>query len=159
MEFRFESKITAWDMWKLSMHHIYHSMVGLCNAIFAVAIILLTIRFWNPRQEILMGILVLLCVLYPIMQPVMVYLRAKKQVAALPEGMVIVVNETGLHISTEDNQKSHIPWARIRGIIQEPNMLILAADAGRGYMITNKMLGNQKSEFIEYVESNLIHNK
>lgn len=158
MEFRFENTLTAGDLWKLSMHHIYHSLVGLCNIIFAVAIILLTIRFWNPRQEVLMGILVLLCILYPLMQPIMIYLRSAKQVKTLPKDMVIEINESGVHI-TGDGQKSHIPWARVRGMIREPNMLIIAGEAGRGYMLTNKMLGARKDDFIEYVESKLKNHK
>ena len=83
MEFRFEDKMTALDMWKLSMHHIYHSLVGWCNAIFSVAIILLTIKLWDPEKGFLMGCLLLASVAYPIVQPVMVYLRGAKQVAAL----------------------------------------------------------------------------
>lgn len=154
MEFQFESNITAWDIWKLSMRNIYRSIVGLCNIIFSVAIILLTIKFWGPNQEFLMGLLVLCCVTYPIMQPVMVYLRASKQVAALPKDMIITINETGLHI-TADNQKAHITWSRVRGVIRNYGMIIIAVEDGRGYMLTDKILGTQKEALLEFLESKI----
>ncbi len=158
MEFRFANKVSAWDMWKLSMYHIYHSMVGLSNVIFSIAIILLTIKVWNPAQEFLMSLLVLCCVVFPILQPVSVYLRAKKQVATLPKDMVIQVDEMGVHI-TADSQKADIPWKRIRAVMKERGMVILAADAGRGYMLTDKMLGEQKEAFLGFVESKINKNK
>ena len=158
MEFQFENKVSAWDMWKLSMYHIYHSMVGLSNIVFSVAIILLTVKLWNPEQELLMSLLVLCCVFFPIMQPLSVYFRAAKQVAALPKNMNIQVNETGIHVSAED-QKAHVPWNRVKGIIKERGMVILAADAGRGYMLTDKMLGEQKEAFLEFVELKIVKNK
>ena len=154
MEFQFKSELTAGDIWKLSMHHIYHSMLGVCNIVFSCALIALTVRFWTPNQEFLMGVLVLCCILFPVMQPIMVYMRAAKQVAALPGDMIIKINDTGVHVSG-NNQKDHISWSRIRGIIKEPNMVILAAEAGRGYMLTNKTLGTQKEALLEFVESKI----
>lgn len=156
MKFRFETKITAWDMWKLSMRHIYKSMVGLCNLIFAAAIIALTYRFWNEVEAFVKGLLVFCCVLFPIMQPLMIYMRGAKQVKALPQDMVLEIDNTGLHISG-DNQQSHIPWSRVRGVIKEKGMLILAVDGGRGYMLTDRVLGTQKEAFSNFLETKVSH--
>lgn len=101
-----------------------------------------------------MGLLVLCCVTYPIMQPLMVYLRASKQVAALPKDMIITINDTGLHI-TADNQKAHITWSRVRGVIKNYGMIILAVEDGRGYMLTDKILGTQKEALLEFLESRI----
>ncbi len=152
MNFRFESNINTWDIWKLSMYNIYHSMVGVCNAIFAVAIVLLTIRFWDPKQELLMALLVLCCIVYPVIQPVAIYRRASKQVKALPANMVYEINDTGIHI-TVGEQKTHVTWNRVRGIRKEYKMIILALDGGRGYMLTDRMLGTQKGDFLDFLEA------
>ena len=76
--------------------------------------------------------------------------------AALPEDMVIEINDTGVHV-TGNGEKAHLPWSRIRGVIIEKNMIILAADAGRGYMLTNKTLGKQKDALLSFVESKIEH--
>lgn len=152
MTFRFESKVTVWDMWKMSMHNIYHSMVGLCNIIFAVAIILLTGKFWDTMGSFLRSVLVLFCVLYPIIQPVMIYMRASQQVKSLPQDMIIEIDETGLHI-TADSQKAHMPWNRVRGVIKHYGMIIIAVDGGRGYILTDRVLGTQKDTLLEFFET------
>lgn len=158
MSFRFECKVTAWDMWKLSMGHIYHSIVGVYNIILAVALILLTVKLWDPEKGFLMGILIFVSVLFPVIQPVVVYFRAASQVAALPEELVLEINDTGIHV-TADGQLLHLDWSRIKGTIVERNMLILAIDGGKGYMLTNKVLGSQKEELLQFVESKLKKHK
>jgi len=154
MKFQFEPKVTALDMWKLSMRHIYKSMIGVCNVIFAIAIILLTIKFWSETGAFLKGALVFCCVLFPVMQPLSVYMRAVKQVEALPQDMVLEVDETGIHI-TGDSQKSHMQWNRVKGFIKEKDMVILAIDGGRGYMLTDRILGTHKDAFISFVEAKM----
>lgn len=154
MEFRFECKVTAMDMWKLSMSHIYHNILGVYNAIFAVAIILLTIKFWDPGNGLLMGVLLFACLLFPVIQPIAIYLRAIPQVSALPKDMVMVINDTGLHITAGEN-RAHVTWNRVKGTIMERNMIILAIEDGKGYMLTNKVLGTQKEALVRFVESKL----
>lgn len=154
MEFRFESKISTWDMWKLSMNNIYHSIVGVYNLILAVALILLTVRFWNDMGIFLKGLLVLCCILFPILQPLLIYRRAAKQVSALPKDMTIEINETGLHV-TGDGQKSHISWNRVKRVILERGMIILAIESGRGYMLTDKTLGTQKEELLNFLQTKI----
>lgn len=154
MEFRFEDKITAGDIWKLSIYKIYHSMLGVCNIVFSGALIALTIRFWNPEKEFLMSILILCCILFPVIQPFLVYVRAVKQVEALPKNMIIEINATGVHI-TGDNQKAHVPWKRIRGVMKERGMVVIATEAGRGYMLTDKILGTQKEALLEFLETKI----
>lgn len=158
MEFRFESKISTWDIWKLSMNNIYHSIVGVYNAIMAVAIIALTVKFWSDMGAFLRGVLVLCCILFPILQPLLIYRRAAKQVSSLPKDMVIEINETGLHITGED-QKSHVSWNRVKKIILERGMIILAIESGKGYMLTDKVLGTQKNELIEFLQTKIQNNK
>lgn len=158
MEFRFENKLTACDMWKLSMRRIYRSLMGASNILISLAAIVFTIRYWNPEEKLLMAVLIMFCVLFPVVQPAMIYLRAAKQVRALPENMVFEINNAGLFVITKE-QKLHIPWKGIHGAIKEKGMLILAADSGRGYMLTDKMLGTQKEAFLKFLEDKLKRNK
>ncbi len=158
MEFSFKSEITVWDIWKLSMHNIYRSMVGISNIVFSMGIILLTYRFWNEMETILRSILVVVCILFPIMQPIMIYLRAANQVKALPKDMLLEINGTGIHVSG-NNQKSHIQWNRVRKVIEEKGIVILAIEGGRGYMLTDRTLGTQKESFLDYIKSQIVDKK
>ena len=158
MEFTFQSDVKTWDMWKLSMYHIYHSLTGVCNIIFTAAAILLFFRFWNSMEGWQAGIVMICCLLFPVIQPVVVYSRASAQVSALPKNMEYVFNETHLHVIAGDKD-SYIPWGRIRGISKEPGMIILVAEAGRGYMLTDRAMGHQKEEFLTFAEERIKTNR
>lgn len=155
MEFRFENKTTTMDLWKLSMHRMYHSMVGVCNIIFTAALIALTVRFWNIHIAFRV-MMIFACVLFPIIQPVAIWKRAARQIAAMPKDMMTEINKTGVHV-TGDGKKSHLPWNRIRGAVKEYGMVLLVTDAGRGYMLTDKTLGDQKEAFLKFVDENIKH--
>lgn len=154
MEFHFKSEVAAVDLWKLSMYHMYHSVVGVCNVIFTVAAVLLTMKLWNPAEGILMAFLIPACLLFPVIQPALIYLRAVGQVSGLPKNLELELNEYGLHVRSE-NQTSDIPWNKVKKVLKEPGMLILSVDAGRGYMLTDKVLGTQKADFLTFVESKM----
>ena len=156
MEFQFKNKVSAIDMWKLSMYHIYHSLAGVCNIIFSVAIILVTVKLWNSVEEHIMVLMLFACIIFPVIQPIMIYLKAKKQVSALPQDMVIKINETGVHV-TGDNQKSKLPWKSIRGVIKEKGLIIIVAEGRRGYMLTDKILGTDKEPLIKFLDSKIQH--
>lgn len=158
MEFRFENKLTAYDVWKLSMRRIYRSVMGVSNILISLAAIVFTIRYWNPQEKLLMAVLVMFCVLFPVVQPVMIYLRAARQVKAMPEDMVLEVTNAGLSVITKE-QTFRIPWKGIRGAIREKSMIILAADGGKGYMLTDRMLGTQKEAFLRFLGEKLKQKK
>lgn len=152
MNFRFENKITVWDVWKLSMDRIYRSTFGICAIMFTVAIFALTVIIWNPKHMFWMGVLVFFCILFPVLQPILIYFRAAKVVRALPGDMIYEINDTGVHI-TANNQKNHVMWKNVHRVMVEPNVITIVAEGGRGYMLTNTTLGTQRDAFIKFIES------
>ncbi len=154
MSFQFEPKVTVMDMWKLSMRRIYSSMLGVCNIVLAGAIIALTYRFWNEMSSFLQVVLLLACFIFPVLQPISIYMRAAKQLKGVPQDLVLEINDTGLHI-TGNNQKDHIQWKQVKTLLEEKNMVILAVEGGRGYMLTNRVLGAQRNELLDFVNAKI----
>lgn len=158
MEFQFKYRVRIRDMWKLSMNHIYHSMIGVCNVIFTVAIILLSIKFWNEVGIFLKLLMIFGCLLFTVFHPLLIFLRSAKQVEEVPGEMILRVNESGLCI-TDDSKVDNVPWNRVRGTMIERGMVILVIKGGRGYILTDKVLGSQKEAFLNFVEAKVKKNK
>lgn len=154
MEFRFKNDTKPIDMWLLSMSHTYHSMVGVCNMIFTGAVIAATVKLWGRLNDFLELLFVLGCLLFTVIQPTLVYLRARAQVAGIPKDMELLFDEKGLHV-TVGEQKESIPWEKITGITKERNMLIIRSDARHGYMLTNRAMGRQKKAFLDFLEQKM----
>lgn len=150
MVYKFQCDVKTLDMWKLSMYQIYNSMAGTCNVIFSVAVILLTIHFYADAGDMVKILLIAACLLFPVIQPVCIYVRAGIQVAALPDNVVYAFDNKGIYIETE-NARDFTEWSKIKSIKKAAGMFIIFADTSKGYIITNRVLGDKKDDFIKFV--------
>ena len=78
------------DLWKLSMHHTYHSVVGACNIIFTCAMFVASYFLMGKTSDIIEVLLIFGCLLFPVIQPVLLYLRSKSQVEGVPKDMELL---------------------------------------------------------------------
>lgn len=154
MKYRFENQVGAWDFWLLSMHHTYHSTVGIVNIVFTVAMIALTYRFGGQVHDMLELLMFLGCILFPILQPLAVMFRSRTQAMMIPRDMELEFTDKGLHVEV-GVQSEDIPWRKIVSATKEYNMVVVRSDAQHGYLITNRMLGKQKNEFWTFVQSKI----
>ncbi len=154
MKYQFNYQTEAADLWLLSMSTIYRSLVGVCNIIFTVAIIAVAVTFWSEVHMTWRVLMMLGIGLFTVIQPLLIYQRAKKQVAALPQDMVISLDEKGIHVFTNQEQ-SHIKWQNVKGISPKANMLIIHSSVQHGFMLTNKVLGSEREAVYQYVTSRI----
>lgn len=154
MKYKFDYKISAFELWQLSMHGIYGSMVGVTNIIFTVAMLLLGVRFWNSVNSFLRVLILIGISLFTVIQPTIVYLRSKKQLEAIPKDMEIGFDNSGIHVITL-NEKEDIKWSSVKGVVKKSNMIIILTTAKHGFIITDKMLGCQKEEFYHFLNSKI----
>lgn len=150
MVYKFQCDVKTLDMWKLSMYQIYNSMAGMCNVIFSVAVILLTIHFYADAGDMVRMLLLAACLLFPVIQPVCIYVRARIQVASLPADMVYAFDNKGIYIETE-NARDFTEWSKIKSIKKAAGLLIIFAGNSQGYIITNRALGDKREDFIKFV--------
>lgn len=154
MEFRFKNDTKPIDFWLLSMSHTYHSIVGVCNIVFTGAVIVATFKLWGRIHDLLEVLLLLGCLLFTVIQPIHVYLRAKAQVAGIPRNMELLFDEKGLHV-TVDEQRESIPWKKIKNITEERNMIIVRSDERHGYILTNRALGSEREAFLDFLKQKM----
>ncbi|MCF0130368.1 MAG: YcxB family protein [Pseudobutyrivibrio sp.] len=153
MKFSFVNDVRPSDFWLLSMLHTYSSLVGLCNVIFTVAMFGLCYRFWNTVGDMLQVFMILACSMFIVIQPLFVYMRSKAQAAMIPRGMTLGFDDNGLHIVVGDKSQE-IDWSKLR-IAIEKNAVFVRSDEKHGYMLTNRMLGKNRQDFIDYASSQI----
>lgn len=154
MRYQYQCRVRPVDFWMLSMCRTYRSLVGVCNIVFGIAMILLTMRFWNKAGDMTQAVLCLACLLVPVIQPLGVYLKAKAQVSLVPQSTVLVFEEDGIHVTLND-EKEWIRWDKVRGIKKEAGIVIVYTDANHGYLLTRRVLGRERDEFYRYVETHV----
>ena len=161
MRYKYTYRTTARDLWQLSMYYIYGSLAGLCNIIFTVAAFGLGFSRWDQAQGIVRCLIVLGCCLFTVIQPLMIYAKAKKQAAGITQDTQVSIDDNGLYIRVGDDT-SQLPWKSVKRISRKPAMIIIFSDTTHGFIFTNRVLGNEKEEFYRYasskVEGRNVHN-
>ena len=161
MRYKYTYRTTARDLWQLSMYYIYGSLAGLCNIIFTVAAFALGFSRWDQAQGIVRCLIVLGCCLFTVIQPLMIYAKAKKQAAGIAQDTQVSIDDNGLYIRVGDDT-SQLPWKSVKRISRNPARIIIFSDTTPGFIFTNRVLGNEKEEFYRYasskVEGRNVHN-
>lgn len=133
-------------------------MVGVVNIIFTVAMLMLTVRFWGDVNSFIKILLIMGIGLFTFVQPVLVYFRAKRQAATLPEEMEIGFDDEGVHINTE-KQRSALKWTEIKGVFKTTTSIVIMCKNKQGFILANRVLGKQKEDFYDYVISKIQRKK
>jgi len=154
MKYQFTINVTAFELWQLSMYGTYGSILGVTNTVFTIAMVLLAIRFFPGASIVLKCLLIAAICIFPVFQPLLVYRRAKNQAKGLPKDVQLGFDDQGMHVSI-GAQKEDIAWSAVRGIAKKPTLLIIYSSAQHGYVLSNRVLGDQKEEFYQYICSKI----
>lgn len=152
MKYTFAYQTTAFDLWQLSMYGIYGSMVGVCNIIFTVAMLLLSARFWGDVNNFIKILFIMAISIFTVIQPTVIYMRAKRQVATVPQDIEIGFDDRGIHVKTE-KQSSDLKWSTIKGVSKKLSMIVIFSTTKHGFILTNKVLGKEKEALYDYIVS------
>ena len=150
MEYKYMCDVKASDLWKMAMVRTYKAAIGVVNIVFTVAMILLTFRFWKTAPDILRVLMIFGCLVFPVIQPLATYGMCVKQLENMPRDMELKFDDVGVHVST-GGQSELIRWNKVKNAIKRSNMIVVMSDDSHGYMLTNRVLGDQKQEFYEFL--------
>ncbi|MBR1477455.1 MAG: YcxB family protein [Lachnospiraceae bacterium] len=150
MEYKFKMDIKPMDFFKTTMSRTYRSMTGVVNIVFTVAMILLAVNFLGSVNAFFAFLIIIGCILFPILHPLAIYGQSVKQTEGVPKGVELTFNDKGMHIEVKDKNET-IPWKKIPKVVKQSDMVIVMSDNMHGYMLVNRVLGDKKEEFYEYV--------
>lgn len=153
MKYKFIYKNTPLDFWQLSLYFMYGSIVGLCNVIFTLSMITLSIKIWDDVNPFVKILLLLACSLFPIIQPIGIYYRARRQATSTKE-IEIGFDDAGIHVKS-GNEVSTLKWKNIKKVSKKPNIIVIYSTTTHGFLLTNKTLGSQREEFYNYIISKI----
>lgn len=152
MKFKYTYRNTGFELWQLSMYYMYGSMVGVCNIIFTAAALALTVSRWGSAGAGMRAFMILGCCLFTIIQPYIVYIKAKRQARGINEDTGLEFDGQGIHISL-GGRRSDVKWDTIKKVSRKPSMIIVFSDTTHGFVLTNRILGKERDAFYQFVSS------
>ena len=154
MEYCFKSDVKPIDLWIISMRKIYKSLAGAVNILFTVAMVFLSVRFFGQSGPLFKAVLIFAIILFPILQPLAIFSRSVKQLENLPGEMTLHFGDKGVYVEC-DGKSERIPWKRITNAIKQRGLVVVMSDDRHGYMLTDRVLGEEKEEFFDYLCSKI----
>lgn len=146
-------KLSAKDLFRFSLVHSYQGQSGIFT-VFCILVGFMMI-FRGAAQSsayyALMGVLII--VLFVLVTPFTLYMKAKKQAATNPmykTETVYDLQEDGIHV-TIDDQNGKIPWDQIFKIRHSRGMYILYTGKQSAFIFPDEVLGSRKDEIMNYV--------
>ena len=91
--------------------------------VFTVAMILFTAKFFRTSGDLMQMLMLFGCLLFPVIQPIAIYLKAKGQAKTMPKDVELSFDDAGLHV-TVGKEKESIGWKKLR-VANEPGMMII----------------------------------
>ena len=108
--------------------------------------ILVAARFWNDPPWVYRALMILGIVVFPILQPVAIYLRSMKIVSRIPDGLDMHIGPHGISISSQDENTS-LAYSDLTAPQRIAGMIIIRTRGEQGYVLSRRVLG-QKSEAV-----------
>ena len=157
MEYELKFTIKPKDVFDSSMNLQTYSLMGILNVVFTVIAIVLTIYlmitniFFN-LQYYQRFVLVLCCVMFPIIQPLIIYMKSIIRFKKVPIAEITYeIKEDGIYASVL-NENSFIDYKKIYNVKKFNNMLVIMYDTIHGQIIPDRAFKeNNKLEIYNYI--------
>jgi hypothetical protein len=153
--FKFRYSVKPENLWVLTMVNFYRSFLGVCNLVFTVSMIMLAVRFWSGSS---MGIRILISVgilLFPVFQPLMIYLRCRRIVDRMPGEIEISFDKTGITTSA-NGESSFVNFSEVKSIVTIFNLMIIRTRSKQGFILSDRVLGNQSKSLYNFIKANVV---
>lgn len=152
MKFNYTYRNTGLELWQLSMYYMYGSMAGVCNVIFTAAVLALTVSRWELAGVKMRAVMILGCSLFTIIQPCLVYVKAGRQARGIKEDTGLEFDDQGIHIR-QGGKQSDVKWNAIKKVSRKPTMIVIFSDTTHGFVLTNRVLGDERETFYQFLLS------
>ncbi|NBF39477.1 MAG: hypothetical protein GVY14_03585 [Spirochaetes bacterium] len=144
-EYRFHYRVTPSDLMILSLVSIYRSLPGIINIIFSISMILVAFRFWEEAAWIYRALMLLGIVVFPVLQPAAIYLRSRRIVSRMPEGLEMYIGPEGITISGPNDSNS-LAYSELTAVKLVAGMIIIHTKGKQGYALSRQVLGGKAQE-------------
>ena len=152
MKFNYQYKVMPSDLWQFHMYYAYSSYLCIVNIICTISSIVLIFALWENSPEWFRGVLILFFSLFTVIQPLSIYIRARKQAEMYKDELMLSFDDSGIRVK-QNGRMEEKNWNQLLRIIVKPTMVVIYTDVEHGYILTGRVLKNTKKDFVKLVKS------
>lgn len=151
--YEFRVLLGAKDLWHFSMYHAHKGYLGIFNLLFTLAALYLLVVTWNQNTVAQRLLLVFCAMVFTVIQPGQLYLKAKKQasLAVMKEPVSYQFAVEGISIE-QGGQGQDLTWDQMGRVEAAKGLVIIYMDRVHAYLITDAAMGAQKEGFFKLLQ-------
>lgn len=150
-EISFSVHMTAKEVYKFTLYHIYHSFSGLFGILVSAFSLIMLITSFHTLSDQTRVFLVLLAAWFIVIDPIMLYSRAKSQVKrnkVYQKPLTYTLNEEGITVSQEDVSQT-VAWERLRFIVETKSQYLVYSNRINAFIFPKEAIGENCDAFEE----------
>jgi hypothetical protein len=160
---KFKTQIETNELFSFLMKHSYAGFSGKIGILISLASAVLCIinipNFEGNETKVI--ILAILALLFTVINPLLLYMKAKQQKLTNPaykNEMEYELNEEGIALHVGE-QEGGIPWDMIIKVVETGSIYILYTTRINAFLWPKKDMGEQEAEMIEYLLAHIDRKK
>ncbi|MCR4908186.1 MAG: YcxB family protein [Lachnospiraceae bacterium] len=158
MRYEFRFRVRPLDIWQVRMYYSYSSYLAVVNLTCIVSSVALIIATWNTSAPWFKVVMAIFFSLFTVIQPLVIYLSSRAQLKENAPELTLTFTEEGIDIR-EGGRFEHRLWKEVVSFTVKPTLVIVYTDGSHGYILTNRVLGENRKEFIKDVKSKLVESR
>ena len=157
---KFHTQLKANDIFKFSLAYTYSGLQGLLTIfILAVGIYTIVTGISNPQGQtnLIFGVIVM--VLFLVINPLMLYVKAKKQAIENPvykNPTYYTLKEEGIFVEVGE-ESATIEWERVFKISHFLGLTLLYTAKRQAFVFPDYEFGSDKDKFISYMKEQVVN--
>lgn len=136
-------------MYSFLFQHLHRSLKGIFGVCISVAaLVIFVLSLGKGEDTTRLVILLIIGLLFTVVNPIMLLIRAQKQVLLSPiykQPLQYTFSRKGMTVSQGDEEQS-IEWNQILEVRKTPSVLIIYTSRNSGSILAFKEMGNQRRE-------------
>ncbi|MBE5940599.1 MAG: YcxB family protein [Lachnospiraceae bacterium] len=165
MEVKIEAKLTQKEMFSFLMKHSYSSFGGFVGVLLSICAFIGFFTYLpNPNIQVAYKLVLLLTgLLFTVIQPLMLYQKAGKQIkknTSFANAITYVFNERLIEVS-QDEAKISFEWNEITKVTTTKKLVIIYLGKVRAFVLPKSAIGDRLNDLEDlirkYSAATLIH--
>ena len=152
LQYKFNIKLTAKELWQFSMYHANRGFTGIFNIFITIFALGVLVFRWEMFSMVYRLLLVLCALSFTVLQPILLYVKAARQVktSAVKEPMELEFTIKGILIRQSGNEME-VAWEQVGRAEKTSHILVFYMDRIRAYLLPRNLLGERENEFYEFL--------
>ena len=110
--------------------------------------------FWGKVETGFRCLLLLYASLFTVIQPAVVWKNCRKRLKQGAPELDLIFDEKGVTIQS-GGARDRRKWSQLKQVVFKPTLVTIYVEENEGYIMTNRVLGKTRKEFISFVKAHI----